>query len=89
MMIMTVIPEVFPVAERAFPAPAVTIKRAYKNGSVPGGFRKLSRFFVYSEFASKLHNMTHKYFEEVQRCTDKNTIHRKIAQNKQEKRKIC
>ena len=88
-MIMTVIPEAFPVAERAFPAPAVTIKRAYKNGSVPGGFRKLSRFFVYSEFASKLYNITHKYFEEVQHCTDKNTIHRKIAQNKQEKRKIC
>ena len=44
MMIMTVIPEAFPVAERVFQAPAVTIKRVYKNGSVSGGFRKLSRF---------------------------------------------
>lgn len=88
MMIMTVIPEVFPVAERVFQAPAVTIKRVYKNGSVSGGFRKLSRFFVYSEFASKLHNMAHKYFEEVQQCTDKNTIYRKNAQKEQERYRI-
>ena len=86
---MTVIPEVFPVAERVFQAPAVTIKRVYKNGSVSGGFRKLSRFFVYSEFASKLHNMAHKYFEEVQQCTDKNTIYRKNAQKEQERYRIC
>ena len=88
-MIMTVIPEAFPVAERVFQAPAVTIKRVYKNGSVSGGFRKLSRFFVYSEFASKLHNMAHKYFEEVQQCTDKNTYIGKMHKNCSIKRMIC
>ena len=35
MMIMTVIPEVFPVAERAFPVQAVTIKEYTKTGQSP------------------------------------------------------
>ena len=36
-----------------------------------------------------MHNMVHKYFEEVQQCTDKNTIYRKNAQKEQEKYRIC
>lgn len=31
----------------------------------------------------------HKYFEEVQHCTDENTIYGQNAQNKQVKRRIC
>ena len=36
-----------------------------------------------------MHNITRKYFAEAQRCTDKNTIYRKNAQNEQEKYRIC
>lgn len=75
------------MAERAFPVQAVTIKRVYKNGSVSG--RETDPLFAYSEFASKLHNLMNKYLEEVQHCTDENTIYRQNAQNKQAKRKIC
>lgn len=75
--------------ERAFRAPAVTINNVYKNGSVSEIYRRLSRFVLYGEFASKLYNLTRKYFEEVQRCTDKNTMYGKTAQNKQKKDRIC
>ena len=77
------------MAERAFPVQAVTIKRAYKNGSVFRELPETDPLFAYSEFASKLHNLMNKYLEEVQHCTDENTIYRQNAQNKQAKRKIC
>ena len=35
-----------------------------------------------------MHKMAHKYFEEVQQCTDKNTIYRKNAQKEQERYRI-